>query len=67
MAYSGPVDDMSTFCVAGMDGGHCLRVGAGTCGETWAINCEGGATTFTLCTGDTDRCTTSVGFPSRCQ
>jgi hypothetical protein len=50
-----------------MDGGHCLRVGAGTCGETWAINCEGGATTFTLCTGDTDRCTTSVGFPSRCQ
>lgn len=65
--YPGPVSTSSMFCGAAESGGHCLRVGPVTCGQTWAVNCTDGTPAFELCTGETDRCTTSASFPARCQ
>lgn len=66
--YPGPVNASSTFCsTTESSGGHCLRVGPVTCGQTWAVNCTDGTPAFELCTGETDRCTTSASFPARCQ
>jgi hypothetical protein len=66
--YPGPVNASSTFCsTTESSGGHCLRVGPITCGQTWAVNCTDGAASFELCMGENDRCTTSASFPARCQ